>query len=186
MAMRRILLAIGLALIPAIAHAAEKPFTETTPGPEAWWLRTEYHPFDKEVRGVSVAKIRANWCKANEFRKDLFPKELAASLEGRKSPFAADGFFDGSNTRQTALVGAYETCAGKHGVFFLIMSRPEGKPAEISFIREFPGKREFAALEALEDGAIVVFHCLECDSATQFRWRRAKQQFVRVPVKDGD
>ena len=57
MAMRRILLAIGLALIPAIAHAAEKPFTETTPGPEAWWLRTEYHPFDKEVRGVSVAKI---------------------------------------------------------------------------------------------------------------------------------
>jgi hypothetical protein len=69
MAMRRILLAIGLALIPAIARAAEKPFTETTPGPEAWWLRTEYHPFDKEVRGVSVAKIRANWCKANEFRK---------------------------------------------------------------------------------------------------------------------
>ena len=66
------------------------------------------------------------------------------------------------------------------------MSRPEGKPAEISFIREFPGKREFAALEALEDGAIVVFHCLECDSATQFRWRRAKQQFVRGPVKDGD
>src|SRR5437763_15116071 len=127
MAMRRILLAIGLALIPAITGAAEKPFTETAPGPEAWWLRTEYHPFGKEVRGIPVATIRADWCKANEFRKELFPKKLAASFED-KSPFAADGFFDGSKTRQTVLVGAYETCAGKRGVFLLIVGRPEGKP----------------------------------------------------------
>jgi len=183
--MKRILLVIGLALTPAIVHAAERPFMETTPGPEAWWLRTEYHPFGKEVRGFPVAKIRADWCKANEFRKDLFPKELAASLEA-KSPFTADGFFDGSKTRQTALVGAYETCAGKRGVFFLIMSRPEGKPAEISFVREFPGEREFAALDAFKDGTIVVFHCLECDSATQFRWSRVRKQFVRVPAKGSD
>src|SRR5215468_6307075 len=80
--MKAIWLAIGLGLIPAFAIAAEKPFTETARGAEAWWLRTRYHPFGKEVRGIPLAKVHSTWCKANEFRKDLFPKELAASFEG--------------------------------------------------------------------------------------------------------
>src|SRR5215475_1800232 len=118
--MKAVVVAIGLALMLSIANAAEKPFTETSTGNEAWWLRTRYHPFGTEVRGIPVATIRSTWCKANEFRKDLFPGKLSASFGEDKSPFAADGFFDGSRTNQTALVGAYETCSGKHGAFFLI------------------------------------------------------------------
>ena len=186
-ALRAIWLAIGLMLVSPLASAAEKPFTETAPGSEAWWLRTRYHPFGKEVRGIPATKIRGNWCKANEFRKELFPKKLAADFEGRNSPFASDGSFDGSRTPQTALVGAYETCAGKRGVFLLIVNRPAGKPPAVIFVEEIPGEREFAAVETFKDGAIVMLHCLECDNATQFRWSKAGKQFVRLPPsKDAD
>jgi hypothetical protein len=75
MGAKGIFLALVFAIVPAIAGAQEKqPFLTISPTPEtyAWWLRTEYHPFGTEIRGIPVAKIRAGWCKANELRKDLF------------------------------------------------------------------------------------------------------------------
>ena len=55
-------LALALAILPAIAIAQEKqPFVTILPTPEiyAWWLRLEYHPFGTDVRGIPVGKIRA-------------------------------------------------------------------------------------------------------------------------------
>src|SRR4029079_12223744 len=101
---------------------------------------------------------------AKEFRMDLFPRKLSVAFGPDKSPFAADAFFDGSRTKQTALVGAYETCSGKHVAFFLIIGWPEGKPPEVRFLHEMQGDKEFAALSVSRDGAMTVYHCLECDS----------------------
>ena len=181
--MRAKLLALIFFFIPAISSAQQSAFSTTAPQPEyyAWWLRTEYHPFGTEVRGIPVGRIRANWCKANEFRKDLFPPDLAQSFDGAHEPFAIDGFFDGSKTRQTALVGVYETCKGKRGAFLLVLALPQGKSPVIRFIREIPGEREFAVLYGVDDSTIAVQHCLECDHISKFKWSKAKGHFVLLP-----
>lgn len=186
--MRGFLLAMFLAVVPAIAGAQEKPFLTTAPTPEydAWWLRTEYHPFGADVRGIPVAKIRSDWCKANEFRKDLFPSDQAGYFEGSSLSFAVDGNFDGSKTRQTGLVGVYETCRGKRGAFFLVLALPEGKPPAIRFIREIPGEREFAMLAIVDRSTIAVFHCMECDHTSKFKWSKTKGSFVLLPPNDSE
>jgi hypothetical protein len=52
-----------------------QPFVVISPTPEgyAWWLRTEYHPFGADIRGIPVAKISRGWSKVNELRRDMFP-----------------------------------------------------------------------------------------------------------------
>jgi hypothetical protein len=77
------------------------------------------------------------WCKATEFRKDLFTLGTESDLEHSGGLlFAVDAFFDGSKTRQTALVGAYEACAGKNGSFFMVLAWPWGTAPVIRFVRE--------------------------------------------------
>jgi hypothetical protein len=111
--MRATLLAIAFFLISAIATAQEIAFTSDVPDRSgAWWLHTQYHPFGTEVRGIPVAKLRSNWCKANDFRTDLFPAEYRKDIDDHREfgqAFAIDGFFDGSKIKQTALTGVYET-----------------------------------------------------------------------------
>jgi hypothetical protein len=181
--MKGILLTIFLVLVPTIGSAQENTFLKTAPDTksEAWWLRTEYRAFGVEVRGIPVARIRANWCKANEFRRDLFPPELASSFGNQKSPFAIDGFFDGTKIKQTALVGVYETCEGKRGAFFLILARPAGTPPAIRFLVEILGEREFLMVEAAGASTIAVFHCMECDHISKYRWNKSKKRFVLLP-----
>jgi hypothetical protein len=179
---RGILLAILLAIVPAGAIAQEKLFLTTAPTPDyyAWWLRTEYHPFGSDVRGMPLAKIRAGWCKANEFRDDLFPPEDAAYFKDSPLSFAVDGFFDGSKIKQTALVGVYETCKGERGAFFLVLAWREGKPPVVKFIQEMPGEREFAMLST-DGSTIAVFHCMDCDHVSKFRWSKMKRRFLLLP-----
>jgi hypothetical protein len=173
-----------LAVLPAIASAQDKPpFVTILPTPEtyAWWLRLEYHPFGTDVRGIPVGKIRPGWCKANEFRKDLFPAEEAKEFEDTGLSFAVDGFFDGSKTKQTALVGVYETCKGEHGVFLLVLTQPQGRPLAIKFVQEIPGEREFAMVYADDASTVAVQHCLECDHFSKYKWNKARKRFVLLP-----
>jgi hypothetical protein len=183
MAMKGMLLAIFFALVPAIGWAQDSNFLKTAPDAEggAWWLRTEYRAFGVEVRGLPVAKIRSNWCKATEFRKDLFPPDLAAYFPEKESPFAIDGYFDGSKTKQTALVGVYETCKGERGAFILILAMPQGKPPAVRFLVEIPGERQFATVDAVDASTVAVFHCMECDHVSKYKWNKTKRRFVLLP-----
>jgi hypothetical protein len=70
-----------------------------------------------------------------------------------------DGFFDGSKTMQSALIGAYETCGGEHGSFLLILAWPQGKAPAIRFVHEMP-EEPFGILAAIPDATIQVFHCM--------------------------
>jgi hypothetical protein len=179
--MKRIFLAWSLLIaLAAAARAQSNNFVTITPEPSsyAWWLRAQFHPFENQVRGIPVRQIRATWCKATEFRRDLFPADTAADFEQNDAAFSIDGDFDHSKTRQTALVGVYEACGGEVGSFLLVLARPKGKPPSIRFLHEMPGM-QFNILQALPDATIRVFHCMNCDNLISFRWDKSKKRFVR-------
>jgi hypothetical protein len=185
--MKGVLLAsLFFILVTAVGNTQSNNFVTIAPEPEdarsAWWLRSEFHPFDLEVRGIPVSKIRATWCKATAFRQDLFPPGLASDLDHSGGlSFAVDGFFDGSKTRQTALVGAYETCAGKRGSFLLILAWPQGGAPVIRFVHEMG--IPFGMLMAADD-TVTVFHCIDCSHFTEFRWDKSKRRFVQLPFRE--
>lgn len=180
--MKRILLLWSfLILATTTCQAQSNSFVTIAPQPSyyAWWLRAQFRPFEVQVRGIPIAEISATWCKATEFRKDLFPPEAAADIEPGHGSFSIDGHFDGSKLRQTALIGVYETCSGQRGSFLLVLAHPQSKLPEIRFRHEFPGA-EFGVLMVLPDATIQVFHCMECDNFTGFRWDKSMKRFLRL------
>jgi hypothetical protein len=186
--MKGIWLAIFFALVPTIGYSQQDSFLKTAPDTksEAWWLRTEYHPFGKDVRDIPAAKIRGGWCKVNELRRDMFPATHAESFGDDQSPFAVDGFFDGSKTRHTALVGVYESCKGERGAFLLIVAWRAGKPPLIRHLVELPGERQFAVVSASDDATITLQHCLECDHVSEYKWSKSKKRFVLLPSRSDE
>jgi hypothetical protein len=166
-----------------LSNAQSNDFVKLAPQPSgyAWWLRAEFHPFDVVVRGIPVGKLRATWCKATEFRKDLFPSDLATDLDQSGGlSFAADGFFDGSKVKQTALLGAYEACDGKRGSFLLVLAWPQDHAPVVRFVREM--SMPFAML-GVTNATVVVFHCMECDHVTEFKWDKSKGRFTRLRAR---
>jgi hypothetical protein len=184
---RAALSAIIFFVIPAIAVAQQEAFTSDVPDRSgAWWLHTKYHPFGTDVRGIPVAKIRPGWCKANEFRKELFPAEYREDIEGSGSSFAIDGVFDGSRLKQTALAGVYETCKGERGAFFLLLAWPKGKPPIIRFVHEMPGEIVFTILSVPDSSTIKMRYCLECDHLDRWKWSKREKRFVMLPSDEYD
>jgi hypothetical protein len=183
-----VIAAILSASIPAVGLPEDKPFLTTSPTPdnEAWWLRTEYHPFGMDVRGIPATRIRAGWCKVNELRRDMFPAEQAQYFGDNQSPFAVDGFFGRSKTKHTALVGVYESCKGKRGAFLLIVAWPTGKPPLIRHLVELPGERQFAVVSASDDATITLQHCLECDHISEYKWDKSRKRFVLLPERNDE
>jgi hypothetical protein len=118
---------------------------------------------------------------ASEFRRDLFPKDL--DFDDGLS-FAVDGFFDGSKTRQTALVGAYETCDGVTGSFLLIVDQLRQGPPAIRFVEEMKTDHQFGILRAGRASSITMFHCMSCDDAARLKWNPSKRRFVWLDSGD--
>jgi hypothetical protein len=182
--MRNILLALFIFIaIGCRVHAGDaQDFVTLDPeGPDrsAWWVRARFHPFETQVRGVPVQKIRKGWCKASEFRRELFPQDLQEDL--KSTNFAIDGFFAGSKTKQKALVGAYETCAGETGDFFLILDWPDRGSPTVRFVWGAPIDHPFAHVRVEPDSTIQVWHCMDCDFVTRYKWDRSKRTFAVVP-----
>src|SRR5262245_24148543 len=186
--MKRIVFAVILAALASAASA--ESFVTVPPGPklEAWWLRAQFNPTHTEVRGIPVAKIRANWCKATEYRRELFPKELLVEkgvdlMAYSHQSFALTGSFDGSKTKQVALVGVYQTCGGEKGSFLLIIDESTHK---IRFVDAEARKTQYAALARAPRNAIGLFYCMECDDSGLLRWNPKKQAFAWVKNRSGD
>jgi len=165
------------------SHAQQSEFVKITPEPKshAWWLRAEFQPFGTDIRGIPLARINRTWCQVTEFRNELFPPEAMPDLTHSGGlAFSADGFFDGSRIRQTALIGVYQSCTGQKGSFLLVLANPPGKPATVRYVHAMPDV-QFGMLAALPDATIQVFHCLECDNSTKFRWDKRRKRFVQLP-----
>lgn len=153
---------VSLAFVAACS--ANNAFVTVAPKPKnhAWWLRAQYHPFGSSLRGIPLYKIRENWCRANEFSRDLFPPKMLLDhgediLTRGGTAFSISGKFDDTNLL-TALVGVYETCAKEKGTFLLILKSPEssgptgGSP--IVFLAEFPRHMRFATLRPSPDNVL--------------------------------
>ncbi len=187
-----------LALITAHPSLAQAPLAQAAPfvtvegdlKSTAWWVLAEFHPFTTEVRGIPVSQIRKNWCKATEFRKDLIPKELLFEngrneMEAGGRFFAVEGNFDGSATKQVALTGVYQECAGQKGSFVLILDQPiNTRKPRIRFITTSETNHQFLALEKEKDNRIVVWTCMECDAFSVLKWDRKKRKFEWLPQPD--
>jgi hypothetical protein len=192
----RIVQALALCILAAGAAPAmaQQPFV-TTKGDlkrEAWWLIADFHPFTTEVRGIPVARIRSSWCKATEFRKELIPKALLIdngvdAMATYKMSFAVEGRFDGSATKQVALVGVYQECAGRKGRFLLILDLPQGGgPPKVRFVDAQRTAHPFGALSISKDNGIVQWECMECDIYSVLKWNARQRRFAWVPGKGGD
>src|SRR5690349_742023 len=179
--MRSITIAAVFFLL-GVAAAQAQTFATVKPGKEAWWLRTSFQPMHTEVRGIPVAQLHKGWCRASEYSFDLMPQEEMREEESEKVikeaglSFAVTGSFDGTNTRQVALVGAYQTCAGQKGSFLLVMDEETKK---VRFIDAHPSEHQFAAVGTNKND-IVVTYCLECDSGGVLRWNAKKKAFAWV------
>jgi hypothetical protein len=185
--MRRIAV-LGCTLIVYMAASrAEEPFVtvQGDTGHIAWWVLADFHPFTTEVRGIPVNKIRKSWCKATEFRKDLFPRELMFDEDGSDAmeglSFALEGNFDGSATKQVALVGVYEECTGQKGRFFMILDQPAGGKPKVRLLDAVQTPHQFGALSIHDDKTIIVWACMQCDNLAKLRWDRKRHRFIWLP-----
>jgi hypothetical protein len=179
---KRFALVAFFALLATTARA-EQAFVTVKPEPamEAWWLRAEFHPIHAQVRGIPVAQIRRNWCKATEYTRALIPKELLEEggsdmMKETGLSFSVTGSFDRSKTRQVAFVGVYQTCGGQKGSFLLVIDEDT---KNIRFVDATPRKTQFAVLGADRD-TIVLMHCMECDGAAKLRWNAKMKKFAWV------
>jgi len=176
--MKRLSLAILFAALATVAQA--QSFVTVPPGAktEAWWLRASFNPMHTEIRGIPVAKIRPNWCKATEYTRELFPKELLVengvdTMKLFGGAFSVTGNFDRSKTKQIGLVGVYETCAGQKGSFLLVIDEGTKK---VRFVDATPSKTQFAVLSP-DKRDIVILYCMECDNGAILRWNAKKKTF---------
>jgi hypothetical protein len=175
--MKRIALAILVAAFANVAQA--QSFYTLKKGQESWWLRASFNPTHTEVRGISVKAIRSNWCKATEFAaenmKDLLAQDQAAeTMKEAGLGFAVEGYFDGSKTKQIALVGVYQECGGRKGSFLLIIDEGTGN---VRYVDPVPGKTQFAAVGA-DKSDIHFTSCLECDGGVTLRWNAKTKAFA--------
>lgn len=95
--MIRIAVLLLLAIASWSSRAEQQPFVTVEPEPPnigvMWWLRAEYNPFGKAIRGIPIKIISSNWCYANEFTAGLLTEEYMKDISPRLS-FAVEGRFD--------------------------------------------------------------------------------------------
>ena len=186
--MKRIVFAAIFAALATVASA--QSLVTVPPGSkmEAWWLRAQFHPMDQEVHGIPVGKIRRNWCKATEYKRELFPKSLLVEngtdlMAYSHQSFSLTGSFDHSGAKQVALVGVYQTCGGEKGSFLLIIDEGTRK---VRFVDAIPRKTQYAALALAPRNTIALFHCMECEDSGLLRWNPKKKTFAWVQNRRTD
>jgi hypothetical protein len=182
--MQRLLLALVFVIVASGGYGQQN-FVVVAPEPQrhAWWLRAEFYPFHTEIRGIPVAEIDRNWCRATEFTEDLvsprlFTDDGLPTMAEAGFAFAVEGYFDDSQVKQTALVGVYETCAGEKGDFMLILDQGSNGLPTVRYLLAQPNRQPFSMLQALPDGSLAFAMCMDCDAGGTIKWNKAKGRFV--------
>ena len=103
------------------------------------------------------------------------------AMEANKLSFAVEGSFDGSATRQVAVVGVYQECGGQKGRFILILDQPADAKVKIRFVNAVPTDHQFGALQKGPDDTIVAWSCMDCDGSSVLKWDRKKRKFDWLP-----
>lgn len=161
----------------AVCRADRPTFLSVVPEPtnHAWWLRAEYNPFSKTVRGIPIKLISKQWCHANEFTTDLFPPEYMQGLSPDLS-FSVESQF-GQRKKLTALVGAFETCAHDKGLFLLIIEQRRSIKV-VRFLEQFSFQKSLAALRLTGRDTLELWWCSDCDNSQELEWDAKQKKFV--------
>ena len=180
----RLAIYICLALLSQLCRAEHPAFVSVAPEPTnyAWWLRAEYNPFSKAVRGIPIRLLSKEWCYANEFRPELFPVEYMQDISASLS-FAVEGRFN-QRKKLTALVGAYETCAHEKGLFLLILEQRKSIKV-VRFLEQFAFQKSLAALQLTKRDTLKLWWCSACDNSQELEWDTKQRKFV-WHVEEGD
>lgn len=159
-------------------------FVKTRVSPEpsnyAWWLRIEFSPVHKEIRGIPVHQLDPSWHLASELVKEAIPHQLLFEngsdiMKDLKLSFSRLGDFNDDDTEDLALIGVYEDKARQRGSFILILSKNKSGTWDKSFI-EVLGDPKFAALS--ENAPIEIWFCMECDFGVYLLWDRENRKYV--------
>lgn len=160
--------------------------TRVSPEPKdyAWWLRIEFVPVHKEIRGVPVRQIDPSWRLASELRKEAIPPELLLEwgtdiMQESGLYFSLHGDFNHDGIEDLVLVGVYENKSNERGSFVLILSRDDERRWHKSFL-EYLGKPGFAALDN-KGNPIRVWFCMECDYGASLVWDKGTKQYLLRP-----
>lgn len=166
-----------LTVLSSVCRADSHTFVSVAPEPtnHAWWLRAEYNPFGKTVRGIPIKLISKHWCYANEFTADLISAEYMRGVWPELS-FSVTSRF-GHGRKKTALVGAFETCAGKKGIFLLILERRKNAKI-VRFLEQYQFQKSFAALRLTPKDTLELWWCSDCDNSQELAWDAKRKKFV--------
>lgn len=175
--MLRLAVLLCLVLLSAVARADRTTFLLVAPEPTnyAWWLRAEYNPFSKTVRGIPIKLLSKQWCYANEFSADLFPAKYMQDISPELS-FSVESQF-GQKRKLTALVGAFETCTQEKGLFLLILEQKEAIKV-VRFLEQFSFQQSLAALRLTNRNTLELWWCSSCDNSQELEWNARQRKFV--------
>lgn len=163
--------------------------TRVSPEPAnyAWWLRTEFTPVHKEIRGIPVHQLHPDWYLASELVKEAIPHELlfeneSDTMKENRLSFSRLGDFNEDNTEDLALIGVYEDKSRQRGSFILILSKNKSGRWDKSFIKVL-GDPKFAAIS--EDDPISIWFCMYCDFGVYLLWDKENSNYLLKTIETG-
>ena len=162
--------------------------TVVSPEPKnyAWWLRTEFIPVDKEIRGIPVQQLEPSWHLVSELSKDAIPKELVYKggidlMKASRLSFLRSGDFNRDGAEDLAIIGVYQDKEEIRGSFILILTKGKGGKFQKAFLERL-GKPAFAALS--ENDPMEVWYCMDCNYGVSLLWDNVKGEYKIEPFPD--
>ncbi|MBI4738103.1 hypothetical protein HY772_00805, partial [Candidatus Woesearchaeota archaeon] len=162
--------------------------TIVSPEPEnyAWWLRTEFVPVHKQIRGIPLQQLDSSWTLASELTKEAIPKELLYEngsdiMKENGVSFTRSDDLNHDGVDDLALIGVYQDEAGKRGSFILILTKDQTGNWGESFLEKL-GKPTFAALSKKDP--MEIWFCMYCDFGVDVLWDKEKGKYVLKSFQD--
>ena len=172
-------LLIGLCGCSAITTEHAGTIVSPEPANYAWWLRTEFVPVHKQIRGIPLHQLDSSWNLASELTSESVPKELLYDngtdiMKENGVSFSRSGDFNHDGVEDLALIGVYQNETGKQGSFILILTKDTAGNWQKSFLENL-GEPNFATLS--KNDPMEIWFCMYCDFGVDVLWDKEKGEY---------
>jgi hypothetical protein len=178
-ASRRFTAALLLACV--LGGCSRAPTVALRPDPpgHSWWLRLDFQPRGRLLRGVAARAIQPTWCAIEEFGPAMFAAFDDAGPDAPAARYAVAGpSVDG---RPTVLVlAAYRACTGDTGTAMVLLD-VERVPARVLSVERLAAPAAYAMLDVPAPGRVRVVFCQHCDHFADYAWVGPERRFLTVP-----
>jgi hypothetical protein len=171
---------------PAYPSGIVNAIVSPEPKNFAWWLRTEFIPVHREIRGIPVQQLDPSWHLVSELSKEAIPKELLYQggtdiMKASRLSFSRSGDFNHDGAEDWAIIGVYQDNKEKRGSFILILTKGQDGKLQKSFLHHL-GKPAFAALS--EKDPMEVLFCMDCNYGVYLLWDKGKREYKIEPFQN--